>query len=157
MKNMTVEELQQLDVFKDLSYSEAAQIHAISKTARVNEGESLFEMGNPAHTFFVILSGDYMIFFKDGTAFTLHQRGEITGWSTVVRPYQYTGTAVALTEGKVLAFDGSELLRLVQGDAALGDKIMAKVYANVGERIAFAQSRTIENESFKTNDISMEE
>jgi len=149
---MTVEELQQLDIFKELSYSEAAQIHAISKTSRVNEGESLFEMGNPAHTFFVILSGDYMIYFCDDTAFTLHQPGDITGWSTVVRPYQYTGTAVALTDGEVLTFDGSELLRLVQGDASLGDKIMAKVYANVGERIAFAQSRTKTNESFISED-----
>jgi len=149
---MTVEELQQLDVFKDLSSSEAAQIHAISKIARVNEGETLFEMGNPAHTFCVVLSGDYMIYFGDGSAFTLHQRGDITGWSTVVRPYQYTGTAVALTSGEVLAFDGSELLRLVQGDAALGDKIMGKVYANVGERITFAQSRISENESCNTND-----
>ncbi|MBF0452976.1 MAG: cyclic nucleotide-binding domain-containing protein [Candidatus Magnetomorum sp.] len=139
---MTVEELQQLDLFQELSYSEAAKVHAISKTARVNEGEPLFEMGNPAHTFFVILSGDFMIYFCDGTAFTLHQRGEITGWSTVVRPYQYTGTAVALTAGEVLTFDGSELLRLVQGDASLGDKLMGKVYANIGERIAFAQSRS---------------
>jgi CRP-like cAMP-binding protein len=154
---MTVEELQELDLFKDLSYSEAAQIFAISKTTRVNEGESLFEMGNPAHTFFVILSGDYMIYFSDGSAFTIHQRGDITGWSTVVRPYQYTGTAIALTDGEVLTFDGSELLRLVQGDAALGDKIMAKLYAKVGERIAFAQSRSKEKESFKMNDISMEE
>jgi len=154
---MTVEELQELDLFKGLSHSEVAQIHAISKTARVNEGESLFEMGNPAHTFFVILSGDYMIYFSDGTAYTLHQRGEITGWSTVVRPYQYTGTAVALTNGEVLAFDGSELLRLVQGDAVLGDKIMAKVYSKVGERIAFAQSRSSENASSNNNELSMEE
>ncbi|KPA12198.1 Cyclic nucleotide-binding protein [Candidatus Magnetomorum sp. HK-1] len=141
---MTVEELQQLDLFKELSYSEAAKVHAISKAARVNEGEQLFEMGNPAHTFFVVLSGSYMVFFSDGTAYTLHNRGEITGWSTVVRPYHYTGTAVALTSGEVLAFDGSELLRIVQGDAALGDKIMGKVYANVGEHIAFAQSKAMD-------------
>jgi len=141
---MTVEELQQLDLFKELSYSEAAKVHAICETNRVNEGEKLFEMGNPAHTFFVILSGDYMVYFCDGTAYTLHQRGEITGWSTVVRPYHYTGTAVALTSGQVLAFDGNELLRLVQGDSALGDKIMGKVYANVGERINFAQSRALD-------------
>jgi CRP-like cAMP-binding protein len=154
---MTVEELQQLDLFKDLSHSEVVQIQAISKTASILEGESLFEMGNPAHTFFVILSGDYMIYFNDGTAFTLHERGEVTGWSTVVRPYQYTGTAVALTNGEVLAFDGSELLRLVQGDAVLGDKMMAKVYSKVGERIAFAQSRSIENKSSYNNHLSMEE
>jgi len=142
MRDMTLEELQQLDLFEELSDSEAAKVHAISETSSVNEGEKLFEMGNPAHTFFVILSGDFLVFFSDGTAYTLHQRGEITGWSTVVRPYQYTGTAVALTSGEVLAFDGRELLRLVQEDSTLGDKIMGKVYANVGERIAFAQSRT---------------
>jgi len=141
---MTVEELQKLDLFKELSHSETAKIHAICKATKVNESERLFEMGNPAHTFFVILSGNYMVFFSDGTAYTLHKRGEITGWSTVVRPYQYTGTAVALTSGEVLAFDGSELLRIVQGDAALGDKIMGKVYANVGEHIAFAQSRAMD-------------
>jgi len=67
----------------------------------------------------------------------LHNKGNIIGWSTVVTPFQYRGTAIALTDGLVLSMPGQEFLRLIQSDSTLGDKIMRKINKIVSERMPY--------------------
>ncbi len=129
--------LESLDLFVDLKPDELEQIAPLMNDFKVTEGEVLTRRGDPAHTFFIILSGNFMVYFKKDRAFTLHKKGEVIGWSTVVTPFRYTGTAVALTEGEVLSMEGEEFLRLIQSNAALGDKIMKKINMVVAERMPF--------------------
>jgi len=78
-----------------------------------------------------------MLSFKEERSFTLHNKGNIIGLSTVVTPFRYTATAVALTDGLVLLMQGQEFLRLVQSNSALGDKIMRKINKIVSERMPY--------------------
>ncbi len=129
--------LESLDLFTDLKPDEIEQIASLIHDFKVTEGEVLMRRGDPAHTFFIILSGNFMVHFKKERAFTLHKKGEVMGWSTVVTPFRYTGTAVAVTEGEVLSIDGQEFLRFIQSNAPLGDKIMKKINTIVAERMPF--------------------
>lgn len=130
--------LESLGIFEGLNHEELEHLASLMNPVKVKEGETLARRGQTAHTFFVILSGNFMLHFKDGRAVTLHKKGDIMGWSTVVTPFQYRGTAVAMTDGEVLTMSGQEFLRLIQENSALSDKIMRKINDVVTERMPIA-------------------
>ncbi len=137
MISTDIQTLKALDLFADLNFSELKQITPLMHLMKVTEGEVLTRKGEPARTFFIILSGNFMLSFKEERSFTLHNKGNIIGLSTVVTPFRYTGTAVALTDGLVLLMQGQEFLRLIQSNSALGDKIMRKINKIVLERMPY--------------------
>jgi CRP-like cAMP-binding protein len=130
--------LKEIDFFAEIELPDLQQVADRLHPMSVVEGEVLTRRGDLAHTFFIVLEGQFMIYFKQGRALTLHHRGEVIGWSTMVSPFTYTGTAVALTDAMVLSAPGDEMLRLIQANAALGEKIMAKVRAIAAQRMPYA-------------------
>ncbi len=132
-----IQTLKSLDLFTDLNFGELEQIAPLMHLMKVTEGEVLTRRGEPASTFFIILSGNFMLSFNEERSFTLHNKGNIIGLSTVVAPFRFTGTAVALTDGLVLLMQGQEFLRLVQSNSALGDTIMRKINEIVLERMPY--------------------
>jgi len=126
-------------LFATLNPEELEQIQALIQHQKVVESEVLVQKGAPAVTFFINLSGNFMISFDEGRAITLHQKGDIMGWSAVFTPFRYKGTIVALTDGEVLTIPGEDFLRLVLSNAALGDKIMKKINRVAAERMSFVK------------------
>jgi len=150
-----IQTLESLDLFSAFSNKELAQLVGIIEPLKVTEGEILTQRGTPATTFFVIISGNFMVSFKNDRAFTLHDKGKIIGWSTIVTPFNYTGTATALTDGEVLTISGTELHRIVLEDAPLAQKFMEQINKVVEERAPFVTGK-IGGES-ETTDNSEEE
>ncbi len=132
-----IQTLKSLDLFKELTSDELNLIAPIIHPVKVNEGELLTQRGEPATAFYVVLKGNFIISFKDGRAFTLHNRGDIIGWSTIVTPFRYTGTAVALTDGEVLTLQGDDFLQAIQGESSIGDKIMNKINPIIADRVPY--------------------
>ena len=130
-----------LNLFEDLSHAELKEIASLMRRIRVTEGEAITRRNAPAHTIFILLSGNFMVFFKDGRSYTLHNKGDVIGLSTVVLPFYYTGTAVALSDGVVLSMPGQELLRLIESNPVLSDKIMGKINQIVSARLPFVTGR----------------
>ena len=79
---------------------------------------------------------DVMVSYKNDRAISLHSKGDLVGLSVGVVPSVYKGTAVALTEGELLAISRQDLVDLIQGHNELGDKIMKKMSAVAAERSA---------------------
>ena len=129
-----------MDFFAELNPAELEQVQSIAHPMQVAEAEILTRIDAPARNFFIVLSGNFMIAFKDDRAITLHDKGKIMGWSTVFTPFRYKGTTIALTAGEVLSIPGDKLLGLIQSAPALGNKIMKKINAIASERMFFAQS-----------------
>ena len=129
--------LESLEIFEELDSDEIAEIGSLFHSMRVNEGEVLARRGETAHTFYIVLSGNYMIYFEGGKAFTLHDRGDMIGVAAAVTPFRYRGTTVALTDGEVLAMAGDKFLELIQSNAALGDKLMNRINAVISQRSSF--------------------
>ncbi len=119
--------LQSMDLFQGLGRDAIATLAKLMRPVRVKEGEVLTKRGDVAHTFFVILSGNYMVHFPDGKAFTLHKPGDFIGWAILVASTRYNGTSVALTDGEVLALKKADFMRVIQQDLAMGNKIMQTV------------------------------
>lgn len=132
--------LQTLELLKELTEDELETVAGMASLLRVQEGEVLTRRNDPAHTFYIVLSGNYMIYFKGGQAFTLHDRGDVIGMATVISPYYYRGTTVALTDGEVLSFAGGKFSELMQGNSVLGDKLMRKLAGVISHRTPFFEA-----------------
>ena len=132
-----VHELRKYDIFLDLEPNELASLAKIGDVVHASEGETIIQEGQPARTFYVMDQGNLMIAFKDGRALTLHGHGEVVGWSAIIHPTHYAGDVICLTDCSFISFPGSELLRLIQSNVAMGTKIMRTVSERVANRIPF--------------------
>ena len=126
-----------MPLFGDMDADALGKISSLMTYAKVQEGELLTQRGLTAHTFYVILSGNFMISFNEDRAFTLHKKGQIMGWSSVVTPFRYTGTAVALTHGEVLCLSAEAFRELLMGDARISELLMKKINTIVSERMPY--------------------
>ena len=129
--------IKEIDLFKELSPEEFDKVLPIIHPVKIIEGERLIREGDVAQMFYIIISGNYMIHYKDGRAFTLHDKGDMIGWSTIANPFTYHESATALTDGEALTIPVEEFLDLMQGDSELGSKITQKVREIVRQRVAF--------------------
>ena len=130
--------LKPLDFFVDFTQHELEAYAAALKSRTVEPGEVIIEQGTPALTFFIILSGTYEVDFEGGRSNILEQIGEVMGWSTVVHPFHYIGTVTAKKDGEVLEISSRDFFELIQGDNALGEKIMKKIDQIASERRTIA-------------------
>ena len=139
--------LETLDFLAELTPEEILQIKPFASMVKVIEGEVLINRNSPAHTFFINLTGNFMLSYENGRAVTLHDKSDLMGLSSVLTPFHYTGTVMALTEGEVLSIPGQDFLQFIQGNALLGDKIMKKIRQLAAERAVFIAGAEIADES----------
>ncbi|MBU8911764.1 MAG: cyclic nucleotide-binding domain-containing protein [Desulfobacterales bacterium] len=130
--------LKPLDFFVDFKQHELEACAAALKSRAVEAGEVIIERGTPALTLFIILSGTYEVAFEGDRSIILEQIGEVMGWSTVVHPFHYIGTVKAKKDGEVLEISSRDFFELIQGDNALGEKIMKKIDKIASERRTIA-------------------
>ncbi len=131
--------LKPLDFFVDFKQHELETCATVLKSRTVEAGEVIIERDTPALTFFIILSGVYEVAFEEDRSIVLEQIGEVMGWSTVVHPFHYTGTITAKKDGEVLELSSRDFFELIQGDNALGEKIMKKIDKIASKRRTIAE------------------
>ncbi len=137
--SVSIETLQSMEIFADLEQEEIEQVLPIIHRMRVKEGEVLAKKGRTATNFYLNIDGNFMISFENRKALTLHEKGDIMGWSTLVTPFEYRGSVVALTDGEVLIISGEEFYRLLQADASIGGKIMRKINDIAASRTSLSE------------------
>jgi CRP-like cAMP-binding protein len=130
--------LKPLDFFVDFNQIELEAFAAALKFRTVAPDEVVIQQGTPALTFFIILSGTYEVSFEEGRSIILEKIGEVMGWSTVVHPFHYIGTVTAKKDGEVLEISSRDFFEVIQGNNALGEKIMKKIDKIASERRAIA-------------------
>ena len=138
---ITTEELKRYEIFAGLDLTELKLLSAMAEEKHAREGEELIRVGSPARTLYILQEGGLMVAFPDGRAITLHKPGRVVGWSALVSPTHYTASVTCLTDSILIAFPGSELLRLVQRNVAFGTKIMSKISQVLSRRLPFLQER----------------
>lgn len=138
---ITIEDLRKHEIFAEMDPTELKLLSAMAEEKHAREGEELIIAGSPARTLYILQEGGLMITFPDGRAITLHKPGRVVGWSALVSPTHYTASVTCLTDSTLIAFPGSELLRLVQRNVAFGTKIMRKISEVLSRRLPFLQEK----------------
>jgi CRP-like cAMP-binding protein len=125
-----IDELKKYEILAELDPGELKFLSAMAEATQAREGEVLIQAGLPARTLYI---------FPDGRAITLHKPGGVVGWSALVSPAGYTASVTCLTDCTFITFSGSELLRLVQRNVAMGTKIMRNISKVLSKRLPFLQ------------------
>ncbi len=147
--SVEIEKIQTLDLFKCLHEEEIKNIAGLITPLQVAEGEELARAETLARDFFIILSGNFMVSFTNGRAITLHKKGEIMGWSTLISPFYYTGTLTALTKGEVLSMSANDLMDLIQNSSDFGKTVMGVVNQIMQDRMPFFKKDIVQKNSVK--------
>ena len=132
-----IQELREFEIFAELDPAELGLLSKMAEATHASEGEVLMQAGVPARTLYILQEGNLMVGFPDGRAITIHEPGRVVGWSALVSPTHYTASVICLTNCTLIAFSGSELLRLVQRDVATGTKIMRTISEVLSRRLPF--------------------
>lgn len=136
-----IEQLKKYEILTELDPAELKLLSGMGEAVHAREGELLIQAGLPARTLYILQEGNLMVAFRDGRAITFHKPGRVVGWSALVSPTNYTASVTCLTDCTLIAFPGSELLRLVQRNVTMGTKIMRNISKVLSRRLPFLQEK----------------
>jgi len=142
--------LKTISIFEDICEANLHKLSSIICPLRVCEEEMLTRRGIPATNLYIVTSGNFMAFFKGGQSVTLHNKGDVIGWSSIITPFRYKGSSVALTDGEVLCIPSRKLLRLVRENSELATKLIQKINTVIQNRLPFVNGQpVVENETVR--------
>jgi thioredoxin reductase (NADPH) len=114
-------------IFPKLTPKQIRRITPHGLTRTTKRGEVLYEQGNRAVSFFVVVSGELEVLRPSGaveTLVTVHHSGQFTGEVGTLSGRPTMFRVRATKPGKVIELDRQHMLTLVQTDAELGEILM---------------------------------
>lgn len=112
------------------------------------EGERIFNEGDPANRFYLILEGEVALESGGGeNEPVLIQKisgGDVLGWSWLFPPYYWHFSARATKPTKAIFFYGTRLRELCETDASLGYQLMTRIAAVVIQRLQATRKELLE-------------
>ena len=114
-------------IFPKLTPTQIRRITPHGRTRTTKRGEVLYEQGDIAASFFVVVSGELEILRPSGaveTLVTVHRSGQFTGEVGTLSGRRTMFRVRATKPGKVIELDRRHMLTLVQTDAELGEILM---------------------------------
>src|SRR5215211_2945426 len=114
-------------IFPKLTATQIRRIIPHGRTRTTERGEVLYEQGDSAAPFFVVVSGELEVLRPSGavdTLVTIHRSGQFTGEVGTLSGRRTMFRVRATKPGKVIELDRQHMLTLVQTDAELGEILM---------------------------------
>lgn len=134
--------------FRGMKPHHIAMLHKGASEVRYRSGEVLFNEGQPANRFFLVLDGLVILEAHepgDGSAVVqMVHGGEVLGWSWLFPPFTWHLRARALENTKVVALDGAHLLGLAEAHHDFGYELMKRVAQIVIQRLQATQRQLLD-------------
>jgi thioredoxin reductase (NADPH) len=111
-------------IFPKLTPAQIRRIAARGHMRATKRGEVLYEQGDSAASFFVVVSGELEVVRPSGaveTLVTVHSSGQITGEVGTLSGRRSLFRVRAAKPGKVIELDRQHMLALMQSDTELGE------------------------------------
>jgi CRP-like cAMP-binding protein len=118
--------------------NELKQLTELGRILKISSGDIFFDEGEKADQFYVILQGNVGIYISAGSqAINLYtaRPEEIFGWSSLVEPRLYKGTAKSISDVTVLEFYSPDLLAEMKKNSRLGYLIMYRTSQFISQRL----------------------
>ncbi|GAB4535050.1 MAG: hypothetical protein Kow0063_18840 [Anaerolineae bacterium] len=138
---ITPKTLKTFPFFAGLSETELKSLSIIARRVSFQRGDIIFREGYPAHSLFLIIDGWVDIVVKTDAQgrhyepVTTLSPGDIFGWSAVVEPHIYTGSAFCASPVEAIKFKGADLLGLFELDPNLCCIIMRRICRVIADRL----------------------
>ena len=153
--------LKQKDIFRSMNKSFVKKIMNVSMTESYEEGELLFQEGDPANQFYILLKGRIRLTLGETgqSIYIVSHAGEAFGWSSLIDRETYTASAECMTPVKLLRFDQEKVLELFEEDPANGLVFFKRLAGILGSRLLHSYKlistalQTEESPSFGTGQV----
>jgi len=121
--------LAEVELFEHLNDDDRANLASVIDVRHLAAGDTLFQVGEPGESLYVVRSGEVELFIKD----TAGQRiplaivgaGEVFGELALLDRSPRTATAVALADSELLELDRDDLLLLFRTSPAAALRLLA--------------------------------
>lgn len=141
---VSTQALKRARLLEGLSDNELEKIASLSREEKYRAGAIIFEEGDPARNLYIVEEGKIALETKldlgpyaapRPTTIEVLTPGEAFGWSALVEPHILTSSARCLKTAKVIAIEGVSLRHLLDSDARIGQKVMARLTSIVASRL----------------------
>jgi CRP-like cAMP-binding protein len=128
----TIEILRSTDILRGAIQPTLEKLAAVAKPLTVDEGDTLYAVGDPARSAYVVASGRLrFILGGDGRPAaqgTIIPAGDILGWAALLgNQPRRIATVVALEKCRLLDIDGEALLAILEQDPRTGYLVMQRL------------------------------
>ena len=137
--------------FKGLSVPQLQLLTESAMEIQFDPGQSIFQEGNPANRFYLILEGKVALESESKECDMIHIEtlgpGDDLGWSWLFPPYYLHLSARALEPTRTIFFYGTRLREQCEQDHELGYELMKRIAEVMIQRLQATQQRLTENTS----------
>ncbi len=139
---ISIEALRFYTLFAKQDQEMLRKIAQLAEEKFVKAGQYLFYEDEMAKTLYLVLEGSVVLTMnlgekgdqKVGELEPL-SKGEVIGWSSIVKPHIYKKSAFAKQDTRLIAFDGEELCTLFDANPSFGYYFMQRIAEVIGERL----------------------
>jgi CRP/FNR family transcriptional regulator, cyclic AMP receptor protein len=121
--------LGEVELFEHLDPDDRASLAAAIDLRRLGAGDTLFRVGEPGESLYVVRSGEIELFIKDTAGqripLAIVSKGEVFGELALLDRSPRTATAIALEDAELFELDRDDLLLLFRTSPAAALKLLA--------------------------------
>ena len=136
---MPADVFESLPIFQGLNPDQVDQLHNLFVPCKCYGGTVLFEQGELAEHFYLVVEGEAVIRYKpdDGPpiVITRVRRGGLVGWSAVIGRRTYTSGVECAEDSQLLRVHGSDLQSLCERYPDTGALILDRLSDLIAERL----------------------
>lgn len=135
---MAKDDFEQLPLFQGISGGQLEQLRSLCVPGDYYAGTVLFEQGDPALYFYLVLIGEVAIRYKPEDSqpilITRIRTGGVVGWSAVIGRRRYTSAAVCTEDARLLRIRGSDLQAFCAREPEIGRLLVDRLAQVVAQR-----------------------
>jgi CRP-like cAMP-binding protein len=137
------ETLRRYPYFAGISEDSLKQIAMIAEEKTVSAGTRMFNEGDPANCFFLIIDGevniDYLLGSGEVRTVDTLTSGDLLVWSALVEPYRTTAMGTATKDCQLICINGEKLREFCEKDPLVGYRLTTQVAKMLANRLEGAR------------------
>ena len=145
---MTSDVLDQFPLFDGFSVEQKELLRPLFVPSDCHAGTVLFEQGEPAIYFYLVISGEVAIHFKpeddQDILIARIKPGGMIGWSAVIGRRSYTSAAICTEYTQLLRVRGSDLKTLCAQHPQTGNLFVDRLADVVAQRLQSSHPQVLE-------------
>ena len=124
--------LAKAELFQDLSQEALALIAGLAQVARLEEGDTVYDLGDDANDLYLLHEGRVRFSLgvanRPGAAGSIIMPGTIFGWAALLEEQpRRVATAVCLEDSELYVIPGQALLAMFERDQTAGYQVMRRL------------------------------
>jgi CRP-like cAMP-binding protein len=140
--------LEQFPLFEGFSEDQMALLRPLFIPSECHAGTVLFDQGEPAVYFYLMISGEVAIHYKpeddQDIVITRIKPGEMIGWSAVIGRRNYTSAAICTECTELLRVRGADLQTLCTQHPETGYQFIDQIAEIVAQRLESSHPQVLQ-------------